>query len=458
MNITIFPTGKGGAESAVNYLLSDIDHAKKKRVVPPEILFGDPNTFTAIANATNRKHKYTSGVIAFRDGAESQAVTPEQIDTLIQAFRATFLPGLKVDENFADLWVMHRDKGNLELHFLLANTELVSTQQLNIHPPGKKNIEFFNTFVSVMNDNFGFPQVVPDPLKISLKPFEAKSPSSKKDKKAKQDLSSELHSHIVDGSVANRNQLIGLLRRRGIEIPKVGKDFITVRLPGAGKNTRLKGPLFTKDSDYAALVEEHYQSKVPKFLTPADAADQKAKLVSHIEARAAFNQHRYLTPRPGAKRANTTHTGPVCSLTEQRKAPKAMGQETLHESANNGIRSKLDKSLNKLKEQAVVPPPGVNPKAPHRVARAQQELEHAASNMPSMGSSAVGGLEAQIGGLSMQYHSLLLLLAGATGRRAMKLQAQIVALEQKLVALNLELERRVPAEKRRSLTLPMDSD
>jgi hypothetical protein len=59
-----------------------------------------------------------------------------------------------------------------------------------------------------------------------------------------------------------------------------------------------------------------------------------------------------------------------------------------------------------------------------------------------MGSSAVDGLEAQIGGLSMQYHNLLLLLAGATGRRATKLQAQIIALQQKLTALNLELEKR----------------
>ena len=118
MNITIFPTGKGGSESAVKYLLSDIDHEKKKRSVLPEILFGDPNTFTEIANATKRQHKYTSGVIAFRDGLESQSVTPEQITTLIETFRSTFLPGLKVDENFADFWVMHREKGNVELHFL----------------------------------------------------------------------------------------------------------------------------------------------------------------------------------------------------------------------------------------------------------------------------------------------------------------------------------------------------
>ena len=42
----------------------------------------------------------------------------------------------------------------------------------------------------------------------------------------------------------------------------------------------------------------------------------------------------------------------------------------------------------------------------------------------------------------MQYHNLLLLLAGATGRRAAMLQAQIVALQQKLTELNLELEKR----------------
>lgn len=170
MNVTIFPTGKGGSESAVKYLLSDTDHEGKKRSIHPEILSGDPTTFTAIANATKRQHKYTSGVIAFRDGLESASVTPDQITTLIETFRATFLPGLKVDENFADFWVMHREKGNVELHFLVANTELSSTQQLNIHPPGEKNIQFFNAFSAVMNDNFGFAQVVPDPLKIALKP------------------------------------------------------------------------------------------------------------------------------------------------------------------------------------------------------------------------------------------------------------------------------------------------
>ena len=101
------------------------------------------------------------------------------------------------------------------------------------------------------------------------------------------------------------------------------------------------------------------------------------------------------------------------------------------------------KKLKEVRDHTKEVQPGqqrTNSTAPHRVARAQQEREHA-SSMPSMGSSAVGGLEAQIGGLSMQYHNLLLLLAGATGRRAAMLQAQIVALQQKLTELNLELRR-----------------
>jgi hypothetical protein len=431
MNVTIFPTGTGGAESAVKYLLSDTDHKKKERSVSPEIIFGDPNTFTDIANATSRKHKYTSGAIAFRD---DESITPEQITSLIEAFRSTFLPGLKVDERFADFWVAHRDKGNLELHFLVANTELKTGQQLNIHPPGEKNIAFFNTFVSVMNDNFGFAQVVPDPLKIALKPFEAKSPNGKTDKKAKNDLAKALHAEISDGLIANRSQLIGFLRRRGLDIPTIGIDFITVRLPGAKKNTRLRGRLFSKDSDYAALVKEHHTAKIPKFLTPAESKDQRAKLVLGIEARTAFNARRYLTVKPGAKRD---------------RASRAIKTPQIHEQAQiePGRASKaLDNQLSEIKAQGdssrltATSTPAAQ--LPHQVARREDDRERGGALSTVMGAAALGGLEAQIGGLSLQYHHLLLLVASAKGRRLTELKAQIAAIDQKLSALNLELQKK----------------
>ncbi len=436
MNVTIFPTGKGGAESAVRYLLSDTDHAGKKRSVMPEILFGDPDTFTAIANATKRQHKYTSGVIAFRD---HETITPDQVTTLIETFRATFLPGLKVDENFADFWVMHREKGNVELHFLVANTELVSTQQLNIHPPGEKNIQFFNAFSAVMNDNFGFAQVVPDPLKISLKPFEAKSPNGKKDKKAKDVFAKVVHTEIVGGFIKDRNQLIGYLKHHGVDVPTIGTDFVTVRLPGATRNTRLKGPLFTKGSDYAALVAEHHQSKIPKFLTPAEAQEQKDKLIAGIEARTAFNQRRYLTPKPGAKRSHRASKLPTANLPHRIARRKDEQDQKVKPVPTKEIRSTLKDQLTQLKEQADPASKMQTANLPHHVARQQDERDPVSG---VKGAGAVGGLEAQIGSLSMQYHSLLLMLVGAKGRRATQIKSQLMALEQKLSALNLELEKK----------------
>lgn len=424
MNVTIFPTGKGGVESAVNYLLGDVDHSDKKRIIAPELIQGDPDTFTTIANATNRLHKYTSGVIALRD---NESLSFEQINAVIEAFRSTFLPGLKPDENFADFWVAHREKGNLELHFLVANTELTTGRQLNIHPPGQKNIDLFNAFSAVMNDNLGFAQVVPDPLKISLKPFEAKSQNGKKDKKAKGDLAQLLHAEILDGSITNRNQLIGKLVRSGIEVPKVGKDFITVRLPSHQKNTRLKGALFAKDSDYQELVKQHHQSKIPKFLTPIEAQEQRDKLAAGIEARRQFNLQRYLTPR--AKYSETAVVAPSIPHPEPRTAqPPEPTKATLHK------HLKEIRECGPAKRQAA--------DLPHHTARRQDEHEREGQLSTVLGSSSLGGLEAQIGNLSLQYHSLLLLLVNAKGRRAVQLKAQIMEVEQKLSALNLELEKK----------------
>ncbi len=434
MNITIFPTGKGGAKSAVEYLLSDTDHAKKQRSVMPELLCGDPLTFAEIANCTNRKHKYTSGVIAFRDGAETRSISQDQITALIETFRSTFLPGLKVDENFADFWVMHRDKGNLELHFLVANTELVSGQQLNIHPPGEKNIQFFNAFVSVANDRLGFAQVVPDPLKISLRPFEAKSPNGKKDKRAKCDLAKVLHSEIAEGLVANRDQLIGFLKKHGCEVPRIGHDYISVRLPGAKKNMRLQGLLFSKDSDYQHLIKQHHASKVPKFLSPSEAEQMQAKLAAGIHARTEFNQHRYLRVRPGANRRKVNTPTITSEIQDVQVRIKPVRSITTPKSIQETVRD-LIHVLSKSTGNSV---PQVN--NGDTVGNTQPERADVTTIV--MGEFSVAGLQTQIGSLSMQYHTLMLLLAGASGRRAGKIRSQLIALEQQLSALNLELKKK----------------
>lgn len=430
MNVTIFPTGTGSAQSAVNYLLSDVDHNNNKRLVDPEILYGDPESFVAIANATSRKHKYTSGVIAFRD---SETLSDRQIDEVIKSFRATFLPGLETDKNYADFWVAHREKGNLELHFLYANTELTSGSQLNIHPPGDKNIQFFNTFVSVTNDALGFAQVVADPLKIALKPFEAKSPKGADSKQTKQELSTKLHAHILNGKIKDRNQLIGFLTKNDVQIAMVTDDYITVKLPGSQKNQRLRGPLFEKKSDYKELVKQHHESKIPKFLTPNEGQAQQAKLAQFIKERSAFNHQRYLSSKPGARRSSKNYS--LSKKVQSKAVPSDL----------KSINSKQESQLKKIKSNSEEKANSADVLAKQIVTKILNDSKDRSCDDYSENSASPGvntsSLDQQIGSLSLQYHTLLIQLAGAKGQRAQRIRAQILALEQKLAALNAELEK-----------------
>ncbi len=430
MNVTIFPTGTGSAQSAVNYLLSDVDHNKKKRLVDPEILYGDPQSFVAIANATSRKHKYTSGVIAFRD---SETLSDRQIDEVIKSFRSTFLPGLEADKNYADFWVAHREKGNLELHFLYANTELSSGSQLNIHPPGDKNIQFFNTFVSVTNDALGFAQVVPDPLKIALKPFEAKSPKGADSKKGKQELSAKLHSNILNGKIKDRNQLIGFLTKNDVQVAMVTDNYITVKLPGSQKNQRLRGPLFEKNSDYKELVKQHHKSKIPMFLTPDESQAQQAKLAQFIKERSDFNHQRYLSPRPGARRSSKNYS--LSKKVQSKAVPPDL----------KSINSKQESQLKKIKSNSEEKANFADALAKQIITKVLNDSKDKSSDVYSENSTSpvanTSSLDQQIGSLSLQYHTLLIQLAGAKGQRAQKIRAQILSLEQKLAALNAELEK-----------------
>lgn len=443
MNVTIFPTGTGGAQSAVNYLLSDVDHNKKKRDIAPEILYGDPESFVAIANATDRKHKYTSGVIAFRD---NEALSERQIDEVIKNFRAAFLPGLEADKNYADFWVAHRDKGNLELHFLYANTELPSGSQLNIHPPGEKNIQFFNTFVSVCNDTLGFAQVVPDPLKIALKPFEAKSPTGADDKKAKNDLSAKLHTNILNGKIKNRNQLIGFLTKNDVQVAMVTDDYIKVKLPGTEKNKRLRGPLFEKKTDYKALIEQHNESKIPKFLTPDEAKEQQSKLADFIKERGDFNHKRFLSPKPGARRSkkNTESTGKVSTVRQSVESKSLPDIKTV----TDKLKNRLDTLKSEVGEKKVVIQPVGKKKIVAAIRASRSRLQDNDDMRSDFAiSSAVTSLEQQIGNISLQLHLLLVQIAGAKGRRFSRLQAQIISLQQKLAVLNADLEKKKANQK-----------
>lgn len=300
MLVSVFNSGTSNGQSPVNYLLSDKDHTGKIRSEKPELIDGDPKTTIDLINNIDRKYKYTSGVIAFR--AEENPTEEEQKE-IINAFRKSFLPELNKD-NFNDLWVAHRDKNRLELHFIVVGQELKSAKRLNISPPGKRNQEFFNTFTKVINQHYNWNQVIADPLKVALSAFDLKvhDKEAKTSKVIKNYLSEKLHTNILNGKIGDRKQLIKFLKQHKIEITRVGKDYLSIKMPNELKARRLKGPMFEEGANYEDLIKQHHAAKIPTQLNPTEYKEAKQKLQSFITDRTKFNTKLYLTPKTSFRR------------------------------------------------------------------------------------------------------------------------------------------------------------
>jgi hypothetical protein len=289
--VRIFDSGTSRGEPPINYLLGEHDHTGKPRAVKPEVLEGNPKTTIAVINSISRKHKYISGAISFRD---TEHPTKEQLRTVIDEFKASFAPGLTSDA-FNSLWVVHRDKGNTELHFVVPRTELATGKALNIHPPGKKNIEHYEAFTSVMNHKLGFAQIQPDPLKLALSTFEFKAPAGARSKYIKQPVHQHLEHQIRSGAIKNRAQLCEALEDQfGLKITRKGVDYIAVMIPGEQKARRLRGGFYASNADYGELLRT---PPPPKYLSPPQAAAVRDRLNHLITERRTFNIKTYLAPR-----------------------------------------------------------------------------------------------------------------------------------------------------------------
>lgn len=281
--------GKGDPQKAADYLLSDKDHTGKTRSVKPEILDGDPNNVAKIASMITRAHKYATGTLAFRD---TERPTLAQQQAIMKDFEATFLPGLEKDKNYAIAWVAHWDKGNLELNYFLATTELTTGKQLNPFPPGTLQHEFNDAWVQNTNQLLGYDQVVTDPLKISRSKFEQKilplkeataeiCQQAKSHKEIRDNLEDIFKSAIEHDEIKSRQDIIDLLKEHG-DITRVGNDYISFKPEGEAKAIRLKGPVFEEGADYKELKEkskEYEQSKrQPKDLSQEQFKQNQEKI------------------------------------------------------------------------------------------------------------------------------------------------------------------------------------
>ena len=300
MIVQFLAHGAGGSKGPINYILNDKDSNNKTREPLPKILSGDPDITSMLIDMNKRKFKYTSCVLAFRD---SENPTDKQIKDVLKDFRNTFVPGLGPDR-VDMLQVLHRDKGNTEIHIIIPMVEIKSGRQFNINPPGKHAQQLSRDFQAFWNDRLGYDQVVPDPFKVQLSKFDyvakklERGIDSKTDDrinksstrvKIKQTTSEIFVKAIKSGKVKNRDELVSLIKSKGINVTRQGDDYISIKFEGQEKATRFKGEIFKKDANYPVLIKQYANMDSGKKLTSFELVQVKNRIIIGANYRKQFN-------------------------------------------------------------------------------------------------------------------------------------------------------------------------
>lgn len=422
--------GKNSIEKAIAYLKSDHDHKGTSRSVKPRDLAGSASDCEIIASTIDRKHKYISGTLSFRD---DEKPTDKELQAIIKQFRAVFMSGLEDSINYVDYWNIHEDKGHLELNYIIPMTELTTGKALNPFPPGKGNYAHKDAFDAYINHQLGYDQVVRNPLKASESKFEKKvlpyatselANQISATKPDKDTISLNVGYQILNGKISSRQQLCDYLENFG-EITRINDKFISLKINGAPKAFRLSGPVYEYGADFKQLKNEFLTKESPhrKQLNDADFQKVKLTLGRLTKARKVFNQKMIATPMTGRSNKNRLYG-------DKALAKKLASVKEVQQAPQNAPTQAQAPLTNPTHMQAPViaqkPPTAGKP-----ATKDSPSKDSGSSGSTSMGSSSdssIGNLQAQLSDLRNQIANTKDPAKVASLKvRAMKLEQQIGA-------------------------------
>ncbi|WP_110669459.1 relaxase/mobilization nuclease domain-containing protein [Salinicola halophilus] len=279
-------------KNAVGYLFSSHDSNGSQRAVEPSLVRGNVDLWSQVVEEGNFAGRYTSGVLAF---AENDIPEDTQ-QRIISDFEKALLPGLEPDQ-YASLWVRHEDKGNVELHFMVAGEELSTGKRLNAyyHRVDKHRVD---TWKNAVNAEYGFL----DPNS----PNRQQSLTSAKDlPKVKQEIVEAMNEHltnmVVDGEIKNRKELLVEITKLKLEVARETKQSISIVPPSGGQNIRLTGAIYARDFDANNFSSERLSNRVESYDSSREerAFKSRESLEAMCRKRSEANRKKYCEAEEG---------------------------------------------------------------------------------------------------------------------------------------------------------------
>jgi hypothetical protein len=263
MIVKIHSQGVGGGAGPIDYLLGK-DRKREQALV----LRGDVDQTHELIDSLSFARNYTSGVMSF-----SEEDLPEKDkETLMNALEHCLLAGLESNQ-YDCLWVEHRDKGRLELNFLIPNVELLTGKRLQPYYD-KIDRKRKDAFQTIMNDRFNLSDPNDPAIRRSMS-YGSKLPENKKDKKIQ--INKSLMDLVKSGVILNRDDVIETLKNSGFEIKRETDISISVREPGEASNMRLTGALYERDFRGGRDAGQAIKADIAAYQTERPERVQRAK-------------------------------------------------------------------------------------------------------------------------------------------------------------------------------------
>jgi len=303
MHIKFIDRGSGRGSDAIDYILSEQDHTKQPRPYPPKVLRGNPKQVATLADSLTFSKKYSSAVISFHPDDKP---TSEQIKEVLNGFERVAFAGLEHDQ-YTYTAALHREKESEHIHIIIPRVELSTGKSFNPAPPGWQ--KDFDPLRDHYNEKYSWK--TPD---ISLKPENARITQPELDAlrcgtraEIKKTIEQYLLSEAEEGNIENREDIIESLQSIGFEIPRQGKNYITIHDTESNTRIRLKGAIYEQHWRPEQTLEAENSSETERDRNTDEARARTAysELENRISKRAEYNQQRY--PKAESKPTTRTH-------------------------------------------------------------------------------------------------------------------------------------------------------
>lgn len=274
MLVKFWGNKKGGSESSIDYLLDERFKAGTAR-----ILKGNAELTRNLINTLTQKHKICVGCLSFEESNIEEHLKQEIIENFERALLTEEMQG-----RYNILWVEHRDKGRLELNFVIPRIDLATKKAFTpyYHRADLTRIDTWKNLVN-LEHNFSNPKDLNKVQKIQR--CNTKIPQQKKLFKDCQELDDFLHDKVKNNFLDTRQEIIELLEQHGIEVTRQGKNYISVKLPESKKAIRLKGEIYHEQFGNVAKHGSHTDQEKAGERTADTRASQSDHRHTHADSR-----------------------------------------------------------------------------------------------------------------------------------------------------------------------------